>query len=360
MDSISSVNPRILQSIGKIRQALEEGKISVEEFPMETISNLLESTIGKTCWPRTEGGDRKEVEEVLEVYRRLFKHLRDEKDAKGCADLLRIFGIQYKSLYGALEHCDRYRNRVKEAGNAWSELQYELHEQRQGSWEGYEKPLANSRGVIYMCLFGGNMSIWEPIYKNAFWDYICFTDQKEKWGKKEGVWQFYEMKNPKGWHNGLLRDYYMINPHQIFPDHDFSIWITPEMQMVGELEQWYEAYGKNASFLAFPDDKADGIHHIIGTTLKDDDNNIAHRKKLYEYQKEGYPRHFGLIDIRCIFRNHKDELLWQVLESWWRDAVSDFNYGRYGFNYAAWQKNFKFALCNQFINDNEYIINTHM
>lgn len=253
-----------------------------------------------------------------------------------------------------------YQNILRETGNAWAELQYRLHEERQGHWAGMLKKLPSERGVVYTCLFGEDTIILEPEYKNVFWDYVCFTDQKNKWGEREGCWRFFEAQNPGNWNYDLLATYYMINSHRIFQDYDFSIWISPEMRIIGELEQWYEVYNKNSSFLAFSDYKDDSIYDIIETTLYNDDRNIAGRKKMYGYRQEGYPEHYGLIDTRCIYKNHRDELLFQVLDDWWKDAAGDIMYGKYGFNYAAWKRNFKFAICDQFVEENWYIVNSRL
>lgn len=351
-----TVNPRILHSIEKIRKSMEEGQISVEELPMKTIDNLLEITMGEAFWTgrKNIGG---EIHSTLPAaYRKLFRDLAEEKDVRGCTDLLALFEIQYKSLYNILAIQERCQSNAKEIGTAWSELQYELHEKRQGYWGEETDSFPCSRGVVYTCLFGEGRKITEPIYKNAFWDYICFTDQKDKWGKREGVWLFLEPARPENWDNNLLADYYMINSHKIFQDYDFSIWIDSQMHIVGELEQWYEDYGKRASFLAFPDSRSDNIYNIISTNLKEDDRNIANRKKIFRYRKEGYPERHGLVDVRCLYKNHRDEKLCQVLEDWWKEVVQDTVYGKYGFNYAAWKNDFKFALCNQFSEDNWYMV----
>lgn len=356
----SSVNPGILHNIEKIRESLEEGRISVEELPMKTIDDLLEVTMGEALWAGRTNIRSEGYATLPGVYKKLFRDLAERKDTNGCAGLLELFETQYKRLYHILAVQERYQNTAKEIGTAWSERQYELHEKRQGYWEGNAKPFSHKRGVVYTCLFAENMQIMEPIYRNAFWDYICFTDQEEKWGKKEGIWLFLKPVRPENWNNNLLINYYRINSHKIFKDYDFSIWIDPQMHIIGELEQWYEDYGKNASFLAFPDSRSDSIYDVISTNLKEDDRNIANRKKIFRYREEGYPEHYGLVDVRCLYKNHGDMALCQVLEEWWEEVVQDTVYGKYGFNYAAWKNDFKFALCNQFSEENWYMIRREM
>lgn len=357
---ILGVNNKVLNIIDKTKNSLRKGKLAVEDFPMEAISSLLENTLGQSFWSCITNEKRDGFEKVPETYMKLFHHLVEQKDLKGCADLLEVYEMQYRSVYDALGKYEIYQETIKKMGNAWSELQYLCHEKRQEYWEGYEKPLPNARGVVYTCLFDKEKKVNEPVYKNAFWDYICFTDQEDKWGKREGVWQFRKPVVSEDCRQNLRSAYYMINPHKLFPDYDFSIWIVPEMCIVGEMEQWYEVYGKNSSFLAFPDYKNDNIYDLLFTNINKDDMNIAGRQKFYNYRQEGYPEHYGMIDTRCIFRNHSDELLLQVLDDWWQNTEKDTLYGKNCFNYVAWKRKFKFALCNQFIEKNLYITNTQM
>ncbi|WP_342758474.1 hypothetical protein [Kineothrix sedimenti] len=357
---ILGVNNKVLSIIEKTRNALETGEMAAENFPMEEVSSLLENTLGQSFWSCITSEKKDGYEKIPAVYMKLFRYLVGQKDLQGCAGLLEVFEMQYRSIYDALGKYEVYQETIREMGDAWSRQQYTLHEERQGHWEGHEEPLPGVRGVVYTCLFNKERQVKEPVYKNAFWDYICFTDQEDKWGKMEGVWQFRKAVNPQNWKPGSLTIYYMINAHKLFPDYDFSIWISPEMHIVGELEQWYEVYGKNSSFLAFPDYKNDNVYDLIFTTMNNDDMNIAGRQKFYNYRKEGYPEHYGMIDTRCIFRNHRDELLCQVLDDWWEGTAKDLIYGKYCFNYAAWKRNFRFALCNQFIEKNYYITNTEL
>lgn len=353
-----SVNNKVLDIVKKIRTSLEENKLPIEDFPMESISSLLEDTVGASFWSAIRNVRKEGDYELPAAYMGLFNHLVKQNDAQGCAKLLELFELHYKSLYGiALDQHEEYKSSIKAAGNALSKLQYRLHKERQKDGEARAKLLPARRGVVYTCLFGAESHFMDPVYKNPFYDYVCFTDQKNKWGDKKGIWQFREMKKPDNWSDKLIEIFYLIHPHKIFPEYDFSIWVSNDLRIMGELEQWYEIYGENASFLGFPNYKNDNFYDINIMHMGNDDKNISNRVRMHRYHQEGYPEHNGLIDVRCIYRNHKDELLCQVMEDWWKEADGDVVYGEYSFNYIAWKNNFKFALCPLFIEKNEYVEN---
>lgn len=357
---ILRANNKVLDIIDKMKNSLSKGNMASKDFPLESVEQLLEDTVGRSFWNCITKEKKEGFEKNPAAYMKLFRHLVEQGDVKGCEALLEVYEMQYRSIYDALGKYEMYQETIRGIGNAWSGLQYMLHEERQNYWKGYAEKLPNVRGVIYTCAFDEDDKIYEPIYKNTFWDYICFTDREDKWGTKEGVWEFRKPTGPENVSATALVTYHMINPHKIFPDYDFSIWISPELQLIGEIEQWCEVYGKNSSFLAFPDCKRDNIYDHLFTCLNEDDMNIAGRKKFYNYRKEGYPEHYGMIDTRCIYRNHHDKQLVQVLDDWWEDAAKNLFYGKYCFNYVAWKRNFKFMLCNQFIEKNSYLSNIQL
>ena len=76
--------------------------------------------------------------------------------------------------------------------------------------------------ACYTALVGDYDNLLNPVYITDEWDYICFTDQKisgSKW--KIRPLQHIIAKDPirtNRWHK--------LNPHILFPEYDYSIYIT--------------------------------------------------------------------------------------------------------------------------------------
>ena len=47
--------------------------------------------------------------------------------------------------------------------------------------------------------------------------------------------------------------------------------------------------------------------------------NENYDKQLYEYEKIGFPRHFGLYENSIIVRKHKDKMLKKIMNDWWNE-----------------------------------------
>ena len=357
------INQKVINIIRKLRRAVEKNELKMEDFPVDEVVSIVDNTVGDSFWKCIGSKPQEAFRVVGQKYEELFTQCKEKRDVNACLMLLDLLENQYRCFYIALSQEEliyrekNYRIIILNIGHALGKIQYWLHEQRQQGWEGNSDFFEKGKGVVYTCLFGGEKELYQPEYTNVFWDYICFTNNEQKWGTKEGVWEFRKPNNEEGLSSGALFYNCKIRPHTVLEEYDYSIWIEPHMQIIGELEQFYKIYGKNASFLAFSSYAGDSIYDVINTSLTDDETNIEYRQKAYQYRKEGFPEHAGLINSNLMIRHHKDEEVQQVMEIWWKEANECKNIRNLAFNYAAWKRDFKFAITDLFVENNPYVKN---
>lgn len=358
------IDSKVINVIRKIRKAVEEEKISLDDFPLNDIESLIKNTLGGDLWKAIGSKTQDSFQMVSEKYMVLFRHCIEKKDIQGCLALLELYENQYRCFYTALGSDEQifreknYRIVILNIGHAFAKVQYWMHEKRQGGWNGDSNFFAQGKGVVYTCLLGGNDKLYQPEYRNVYWDYICITDKEELWGTRQGTWECRKPEFHEDEKKSMLFYKYKIKPYEFLSEYDYSIWIDPQMQIIGELEKFYKIYGKNASFLSFTSYGSDDMYDIYNTSLAEDDDNIAYRLKMHQSRKEGYPEHYGLISSRLMIRNHRDEQLRAVMEEWWKEAAECRSMREFAFNYAAWKKDFKFAVSDLFVENNPYIKST--
>lgn len=147
--------------------------------------------------------------------------------------------------------------------------------------------------------------------------------------------------------------------HKLLPKYDYSIWIDSDMVISGDIFRFCKVYGEGNSFLGFSQSSKDCIYQDMShTTMQFDDLNITMRKKVLQYQKEGYPEHNGLIDSRVMVRRHDDESLCKVMEEWWKEVGQGVLFEEDVFNYVAWKNSFPFSICDLFLYANPYFVNS--
>lgn len=357
----------IICILNQVQQSLEKELIPIELIPINDLLNLIEATLGGTFWKGIGKTSQETFNTITQRYEILLMHCRENKDKDGIVMVLELLKNHYQCTYAILskEEMDRrtqkYKNLILSIGGAMASMQYWRHKSFHESESKGVYPIClekGKKGVIYTCLIGLNTSLYQPEYIDIDLDYICFTDNKEKWGTKNGVWIYHKIEKEDAAEDDFTMYYrYKIRSFSILKEYEFSIWINPQMQITGKLELLYKIYGKDASFLAFPAYVHDNLYEVLHTTLNKDDENIELRKKLLHLREEGFPEHSGLISTNLMYRNHRDETLNQVMNIWWQESERCLQLREFGFNYAAWKCAFNYSLCNLFSEWNSFIKN---
>lgn len=358
----------IIGILDKVQQSIQSGEVPVSEVPMKDLMTLLEATLGSNFWKGIGATAQNCFDNMPGICIQLLDHCRKQEDAQGFVRALEVIKNQYRCIYAVMskdeldKRTKNYKILAIKMGNAYAALQHWLHraEQQQVLADTY-KEMEEKKGVVYTCILGNNKTLHQPEYINVHWDYICFTDKKEKWGTKEGVWEYRGIALKEGESDAATVYYrYKIKPHEILSEYDYSIWISPQIMIIGELERFCRIYGEGYSLVGFPAYVQDNLYDAVHTTLNADDENIELRRTLFHYREEGFPEHYGLINTNLLFRNHSDEEVSKVMDIWWEEAKRCSQLREFGFSYAAWKQNLKFALCDLFAEWNPYIKNMEL
>lgn len=355
---------KTIEMIRQIRGAVEEQTLPLEQFPLHDLANLIHATVGREFMGIVGGMKKEDFNPLIESYLKMLQHCMEVNDIQGCMKTLELLEEQYICLdtiikaYKEQRYVDKYKKMTVGTGEAYSELQCYSHQSMRKHSEAGNNLGEYGKGVVYTCTFFSKSEIQQPEYINLNWDYICFTSVKEKIGTKDGVWEYRELPIENQGDVEGLRHICMLNPHLILSEYDYSIWVDPNYVITGDLELFLASYGRNTSFLSFPSYVTDDVYEMMATGLRGDDENICMRKKCLQYEREGYPRHFGMISDKIMVRNHRDEKLCKVMECWWDEAVQCKRLWQYGFNYAAWKYDFDYAICDLFVEKNLYFKST--
>ncbi len=364
---IIRVDDKVINLVEKICRALKDGKISADAFPLDEISDLIECTLGESFWKCIGSKKSYGFANMPDTYKECLIKALEREDMEECEHILRLFECTYQAFYTALNEEEKvfrerpYRQMIIDLGTINSQIQYRLHNERQKKFVvKNESELGKGRGAIYTCLLGDNV-INQPKEINRQIEYLCFTDNEEKWGKKDGVWKYCEIEKPekkgetKEEEELILENWCKIMAHKLLKEYDYSIWVASNITIVGDVLRFCKVYGDGKSFLSFPSVTADCIYEDMSVTqMATDDLNIMIRKMMLQYRKKGYPEHNGLIDGRVIVRNHKDKELCRIMEEWWREVEKSRLFIGNVFNYMSWKYEFPFSVCNLFIYENPY------
>ena len=358
---------KVIDLVEKICRALKDGRIGADSFPMDEILNLIECTLGETFWQCIGSRGSYGFRNMPDVYRECLAGALERKDMDACGRILNLFECTYQAFYTAMNEEEKmfrerpYRQMIIDLGTINAQVQCRLHKERQKALtKGKGNINGKGRGVVYTCLLGEGV-LNQPKEVDRRIDYLCFTNDEDKWGKKNGVWKYCALEKPeKTWESEeegllILESWCKVMAHKLLPEYDYSIWVAPDIIMVGDVLKFCEVYGGDTAFLSFPSPMEDCIYEDMSIMqMATDDLNIMIRKMMMQYRKEGYPEHNGLIDGRVIVRDHRNEELRAIMEKWWKEVEKGRLFIGNVFNYMSWKYHFPFSICNLFIYENPY------
>jgi len=176
--------------------------------------------------------------------------------------------------------------------------------------------------ACYTALVGDYDNLLDPAYTTDEWDYICFTNQKisvSKWDIRP--LQHIIAKDPtrtNRWHK--------LNPHILFPDYDYSIYIDANIQICGpHLETKVNDFCDRNILMSLP------LHPFRNCTYKEinecillkTDELTRIRSLVDIFHSDRFPYEMGLFENNVIFRKHMDEKIIDINKKWW-ELVRDY------------------------------------
>ncbi|WP_029232823.1 glycosyltransferase domain-containing protein [Butyrivibrio sp. VCB2006] len=211
------------------------------------------------------------------------------------------------------------------------------------------------RGVVYSVITGGYDFVNEPIVKDSDLDYILVTDKMPD--DYKGLWNIKVADNEEELSPRLLSRWLKMHPHILFPEYDYSIYVDGSIRIKDNMETFLDIYSKTSGMLCFP-------HHSSGT-LEDEvqiilDNGKADKNEIMDqlekYKNEGYVGKGYLIEAGCIVRDHHDQKLQRVMETWW-DEYRKYSHGRdqMSFDYACWKNGYDYDICDMLVSLNPWL-----
>ena len=177
-----------------------------------------------------------------------------------------------------------------------------------------------NKKVIYTSIVGSCDNLQQPNAIRDDYDYICFTQDKSKSNKRNGVWQFRYIPFVSDDSRKLSR-YPKLLPHKVLPDYDYSLWIDGNVTINDE--KLYEVVDKKIG----EDVIYSGVNHwgrdcayeeAVGC-VNTGKETLSNAIKVIQFLKsKEFPKHYGLYENNVIFRKHNSSQIVLFDNMWWK------------------------------------------
>lgn len=196
--------------------------------------------------------------------------------------------------------------------------------------------------AVYSCIIGNYDNFIDPIIVDPEVDYYMFTDQELPtdtiWNKID-VTQLleYEKYSPI-----LLNRKIKMLPFNYLRAYDYSVYVDGNIEIVTSVLPIIKNMGNAVLGVHYHSardcifDEVIAVRHYKRASI-----NENYDKQLYEYEKIGFPRHFGLYENSIIVRKHKDKMLKKIMNDWWNEYNKYPTRDQFSLPFVIWKNHYK-------------------
>ncbi|WP_052118308.1 glycosyltransferase domain-containing protein [Erwinia oleae] len=147
----------------------------------------------------------------------------------------------------------------------------------------------------------------------------------------------------KNLNNKDFNRFYKLNPHLVFPDYKYSLYIDGNILLCGDIFEWSSSQLSKSDFSIFSHPERDNIFDegkicsFIGT-----DYFWIINRQLRKYKKENFC-HDALYEANILLRSHNEPKVIELMEKWWLEYIDKFNAKRdqLALPYVIWRTEFR-------------------
>jgi len=218
-----------------------------------------------------------------------------------------------------------------------------------------------TKKVIYTAIFGNKDKLIEPKAIPGGFDLVCFTDQDFS----SNIWDVRKVHREEGDSTRAARKRKVL-AHTYLPEYEESIWIDGNIVVKKDPSPLFEEYLSEANMAIYDKnnnawDPGDCVYDELDNLIKigkrrgryKDDPEIM-KAQVERYEKEGYPRHNGMIISMIMLRRHNEPDVIEAMEKWWSEIKKGSKRDQLSFNYSVWKTGLRLAWLPGDSRDNEY------
>ena len=199
--------------------------------------------------------------------------------------------------------------------------------------------LENKKIAVYTSIVGGYDDIKEPLITSSNCDYFLFTDQEVNstiWKVKKISKEIEKLKNAT-----KINRYFKMNPHLLFPDYDYAIYIDGSILIVSDITEFINCMNLEYGLAFHKHRYRKCIYEEIEACQILKKGNY---KKLKEqgkrYLTEKFPKNFGMLECGIIVSDLKNKKSKEILEKWYEEFLeSESLRDQISLPYVLWKEN---------------------
>ena len=197
-------------------------------------------------------------------------------------------------------------------------------------------PKDSRKVIVYSCMIGNYDNV-TSFNKQRGYDYILFTDQNIK----NTNWTIFPIPDEvlKLNVSDIKKQRYMkIHPHKFFKNYDLSLYIDPNYEITGDLDDYLINTLNPLDHIYIPHLQfGKGMKQAIDKAIEKKLDDVSLLKHVMDrYNQSKLLDKTGIVNAGLIIRKHHTEDCIKLMERWW-DEVRDYSHvDNFAFDYAGY------------------------
>lgn len=190
--------------------------------------------------------------------------------------------------------------------------------------------------IIYTAIFGEYDELRDPPERYSGCEFVCFTDDHEM---RSDIWDIVYTERERS--PTMMARMHKHNPHELFPNHDVSLWVDGKLQLMHNPIELLTYLG-DSDMATIKHPERDCIYAEQLACLNGDKGEPDKmEEQISAYRHRGYPSHNGLVETAFLLRRHHRMAAFS--NAWWDELERHSSRDQLSFNFVAWLHGFKWV-----------------
>ena len=196
-------------------------------------------------------------------------------------------------------------------------------------------PKDSRKVIVYSCMIGNYDNV-TSFNKQRGYDYILFTDQNIK----NTNWTVFPIPEEvlKLNVSDIKKQRYMkIHPHKFFKNYDLSLYIDPNYEITGDLDDYLINTLNPLDHIYIPHLQfGKGMKQAIDKAIEKKLDDVSLLKHVMDrYNQSKLLDKTGIVNAGLIIRKHHTEDCIKLMERWWEEVRDYSHVDNFAFDYAG-------------------------
>lgn len=198
--------------------------------------------------------------------------------------------------------------------------------------------------AIYTCVVGDYDNLQVPLLRFENVDYYLFTDNVIKYSKYSSVYKIVAVPQEildKG--NIIANRYLKFHPHEFLKDYDYTMYFDGNVRVIADVRKFVNVINKKTGIAMHVHRERNCIYdEAKACILLRRGNKLNLQKQMEGYQKEGFPKKYGMNEATVIVCDNHSEVCQKLLGAWYDEFLSSNSLrDQIAWPYVLWKNHYK-------------------